>query len=204
MKSIKVFGAVLAFVAIASTASPAAAKPSALCVANEDPCAVKNIKSEWVYGYAGPTTENPTSVKLTSGLGTMSCEVAKIVLEVSTGKGEPIVAESWFILGNCLYLGSKCFGESEALRYFATIEALSKGNGLFTVGKPVLVLSCSFGECRYTALGLDGEIKGGNPAMLSVNDPLEKLSGGVQCPSTFTYVGTLEDQAELATYVTHA
>jgi hypothetical protein len=194
----------LALVAIAATASPAAAKPTALCVVNEDPCAAKNIKSESLYGFFGPITENPTEGKWTSSMGTLSCKEGKLVTDFTTGKGEPIVGKTWFYLFTCLYLGSKCSVEPEALNYFGTVEALTKGDGLLTVGKPVFVLSCEFGKCKYTTLGLKSEIKGGNPAMLSVNAPLEKLAGGIQCPTTFTYVGLLEDQAPTATFITHA
>jgi len=189
VKAIKMFGlAVLAaLMAMAFVgASSAMAESTALCKADESPCAEANVI----------THVHETSVgkaKLLTSFGTTECDVlflgdATEVMEEGAALG--VIGK--FTYENCKLGGSGCTATEE--NGPAEIEVLKEGHETAKVtGEGLVHLVCGASiDCSYNGIGLKGTAKG---PLLSAQTPdngevslseqvTNKETGGFLCPKT--------------------
>lgn len=182
----------------------AAAKPTVLCVVNEDPCPKEKTKpkNSELYGYASSETTIETELELVSELGSVECAQGKLVIRTGEPKLELLTGEAFFVFASCSYGESACVAEPGKSGYPAFVKAVGEGNGTFSISEPSLQVSCAFGKCVYGVMALGGEISGGATAEMRASGLMSKLSGPFTCPGAFTYQGVFED-IQSPTYVSH-
>ena len=184
MKAIKMIGlaALMALMAMAFVgATSAMAENTALCSADENPCAEKN-EIESVHETSVGTA------KLLSSVGTTECNV--LFSNTETELGAPLILTGNFTYTNCELGGSSCTATEE--KGPAEIEVLKEGHETAKVtGKGLVHLVCSgFIDCSYNGTGLVGTAKGPllstqkNGEVTLSEQSTTKEAGGFLCPKT--------------------
>jgi hypothetical protein len=206
MKLARVLG-IAAIAALSATAligvASATAKPTALCLANEDPCAAKNIYEPALYGAASSGSKVKTIITLSGLTGgvTVTCPSGKF-LTSHGAPGEPLLGTVYgFSFNSC----SECaISVTEPANYSASIEATSAGNGTMSFAKPKLQVNCPGAICYYSNATAKAELEGGKPLVIRLDTVLEKQPGGIGiCASTVNLHGVYEQVFVEGLYVTH-
>jgi hypothetical protein len=181
VKSIKILGlsALTALLAMAFAGS-AMAESTALCAADEEPCAEENI----VTHVHEETLSGAQAVLLSSSL-TVKCDVL-FLGDALSSLANPLVIHGEFTYANC---NNNCTATEE--NGPAEIKVLREGSELAKVtGEGLVHLVCSgFINCRYNGTGLAGH--GLGPLTSSETNGSTSLSektitkeSGSLCPST--------------------
>jgi len=163
-------------------ASSAMAESTALCTADESPCASANQVSH----------VHETSVgkaKLLSSVGTTECNVL-FLGDISTTLASPLVISGSFTYTNCELGGSSCTATEESAP--SEIKVLKEGHETAKVtGEGLVHLVCSgFIDCSYNGTGLVGTGKGtllstqANGEVTLSEQSTTKETGGFLCPKT--------------------
>jgi hypothetical protein len=186
VKAIKLIGlavltALLAMAFVGATS--AMAESTALCSADESPCAKANLIKHI-------HEESVGKAKLLSSVGTTECNV--LFLGMVLLEGNPLTTYGTLTLTNCGLGGSSCTATEE--NGPGEIRVLKEGHETAKVTYEYLVhLTCSgFIDCSYNGVGLVGTAKG---PLLSAQTPdngevslseqtTNKETGGFLCPKT--------------------
>jgi hypothetical protein len=186
MKSIKVLGPALvaALMAISLvTTSAALAESTALCTADENPCAVAHQVGEVQVASVG-------NAKLLTSVGTIECK-ASFSGKISTKLASPLVISGNFTYTECKASGlGSCTAEEE--NGPSEIKVLKDGHEEAKVtGEGLVHLVCSgFIDCSYNGTGLIGTGKGPllstqkNGEVTLSEQTTTKEAGGFLCPKT--------------------
>jgi len=174
----------VALMATALTAAPAAmAESTALCTADENPCAAANQVGEVQVTSVG-------NAKLLTSVGTIECE-ASFSGKISTKLASPLVISGNFSYINCKASGlGSCTATEENSP--AEIKVLKEGHEKAKVtGEGLVHLVCSgFIDCSYNGLNLVGTGKGpllstqANGEVTLSEQSTTKETGGFLCPKT--------------------
>jgi hypothetical protein len=185
VKAIKMIGltALLALLAMAFVgASSAMAENTALCTADESPCATINQ-----VGHVHETSVG--KAKLLTSLGTTECNVL-FLGDISTKLASPLVISGTFTYTSCTFGGSSCTATEESGP--AEIKVLKEGHETGKVtGEGLVHLVCGSSiDCSYNGTGLAGLAKGpllstqANGSVSLSEQATTKETGGFLCPKS--------------------
>lgn len=198
--------AVALLLLLMGAAGKAEAKGVVLCKVNKDPCPAESTYSPStpLYGGAESTTEIPTEVRFNlSGLVESQCANNKLVTEFSEVVTEPRLGVAWILALNCT---ASCEVTAENLKYNAFLAATGSGNGVLTVSNPRFHIKCGASyDCRYGKSSIKAQVKGGEPASLTLEETLERQTpSSFLCPATAAYKGVYQEMLVSPTYVSHS
>ncbi|HKO36819.1 MAG TPA: hypothetical protein VJU14_00440 [Solirubrobacterales bacterium] len=191
---------------LAGGADQARAAGVVLCKVNKDPCPAGSTYGTWtpLYGGAEATTKIPTEVRFNlPGQVETQCAYNKFVTELSAFVTEPRLGETWIVATSC---SASCEVATENFSYKATLAASGGGNGVITVGSPRFHVKCGSSlDCYYGKSTIKAQVKGGEPASLTLEETLERQTpSSFLCPTTATYKGVYQEMLVSPTYISHA
>ncbi|HEY0390104.1 MAG TPA: hypothetical protein VGC63_00160 [Solirubrobacterales bacterium] len=208
MKLIKMLGlsgvAVIVAMAFVGVSSAMATGPTALCKANELPCAAGNL-----YPSGTIVEAKSTNALLASNVANVACKKSTTTLKTLSALAEPLPGEITALkFEECSEesSGAGCTVTAINVPYSATLLDLGKGLGEMLVknggkGEPGATVSCPFLKCVFTAEpkftvdSATGTTEATAARVLAVGIKL-KLStreGFLECPKEATWTATYID-----------
>ena len=208
MKYLKTLGlaavAATAFMALVGVGS-ASAHSTALCKANELPCAAGNVIASGTS--ITSQLKTGTTATLLSSLGNVVCKKSGVSGKTTSGLGLSVTGNITSVtFTECTRGGENCTVTSPAssTNPFAASILVIPGtmNGEFTVTKPRATVKCGiFINCTFGFESVNLEAVGGNPATVLASEVLLTFEEGGICPGESHWDAEYEVTAPNPLYV---